>query len=109
MVKMAFEDEIAKAFKKKGIHAEESYKTIPKLNPDEKLTPEKKENINTMLLSQGYKSIVLSVIKDSKADLVFVREGGYDIGDRRYFRDPIITMDFLITILIPTPITYQIS
>lgn len=88
VVRMAFEDEIAKAFKKKGIHAEESYKTIPKLNPDEKLTPEKKEKIKTMLLDQGYKSVVLSVIKDSKADSVVVREGGYYIGDRRYFYGP---------------------
>jgi len=88
-VRIAFEEEITKALLKNEINAQESFKSIPKLNPDEKLTPEKTEKIRTLLKSKGYNRVVLSVVKDYTENTKTTREGGYYMGRRNYIRYPV--------------------
>lgn len=87
-VRIAFEEEIAKALLKNEINAQESFKTIPKLNPDKKITPDKKEKIITLLKSKGYNRVVLSVVKDYTENTKTTREGGYYMGRRNYIHYP---------------------
>ena len=82
--RMAFENEIVKQLVEDGIKATASFTKFPKLNPDEKVSEEKKEAIVNMLKSEGYNGVILTVIKDvqelSKTDI----DGGYYAGGTMY-------------------------
>lgn len=88
MARKAFEDEISKELNKDKFKAHKSYITLPKLDPNKKLTPNEKDSIKQLLNSNGYDGVVLSVVKDSKVDTITTREGGYYIGDLGHFYYP---------------------
>lgn len=78
--RIAFETEITNALKEKGIDASESFKIAPKLTPNKELTPERKAMIKSLLKSEGYNGIVLSVIKDFSEQTKTTQDGGYYAG-----------------------------
>lgn len=82
--RMAFEESIANELRAKGIKATESFKKFPKLNPDQKPTEEKQQMIKTILESEGYNGVVLSVVKDYKESVHTSRDGGYYAGGSIY-------------------------
>ena len=61
---MAFENEMAAQLRTKGFKANESYLKHPTLNPEEKMTEEKKAEIQKLFDDEGYTGVVLTVLKD---------------------------------------------
>lgn len=84
--RMAFEESIANELRSKGVKATESFKKFPKLNPDKKPTEERQQMIKTILESEGYNGVVLSVVKDYKESIHTSRDGGYYAGGGLYPR-----------------------
>lgn len=78
--RIAFEEEIANQLRSTGHKATESFKKFPKLNPDEQMTAERQEMIRTILDSEGYNGVVLTVIKDIQESQVTTSSGGYYSG-----------------------------
>lgn len=79
-VRMAFEDEMAKQLRDKGIKATESYKKHPNFKPGEKMTAERKAEIKQAIEDEGYNTVVLSVLKDKLQNVKSTEEGGYYAG-----------------------------
>lgn len=86
-VRKAFEDEITADLIKRGIKAVPSYTRIPQLNPDEKLTEERKNEIKQMLEEAGFNGVVLTVLKDYQERTRVIGEGGYDASVNYGYRD----------------------
>jgi|GEM_PF-1650095 len=86
-IRKAFEDEITADLIKRGINAEPSYTRIPQLNPDEKLTDERKNEIKQMLEEAGFNGVVLTVLKDYQERTRVIGEGGYDASVNYGYRD----------------------
>ena len=82
--RVAFEEEIAKQLKERGIKATESFRKFPELNPDEKITDEKKDMIIDLLKSEGFDGVVLSVIKDVQETTKTDTDGGFNTGGYYY-------------------------
>jgi hypothetical protein len=74
----AFEDEITKEIRARGINATPSYTKFPKLRPDQKLTEDRKNEIKDLLEKEGFNGVVLSVLKDYQELTRSVGEGGYE-------------------------------
>ncbi|MCG2461819.1 hypothetical protein K8352_13755 [Flavobacteriaceae bacterium F89] len=80
----AFEDAITAQLIKEGFKATESYKKFPKLNPDKKPTEEKQEMIRSILESEGFDGVVISVVKDYQEAEQTTTSGGYNVGAGYY-------------------------
>jgi len=80
----AFEDAITAQLIKEGYKATESYKKFPKLNPDKKPTEEKQDKIESMLQSEGFNGVVISVVKDYQEAQQTTTDGGYYAGAGYY-------------------------
>ncbi len=78
--RVIFEEEIANQLRAKGMKATESYTKFPQLNPDEKISEEKRETIITMLKNEGFNAVVLTVVKDVQETTKTVTDGGYYAG-----------------------------
>jgi hypothetical protein len=65
-VRIAFEEAIANEMRKKGIQATESYKSIPELHPNKKLTEVEVEAAKEMLREASFNGVVITVLKDVK-------------------------------------------
>ncbi len=78
--RMAFEEAIANQLHARGIKATESFKRFPKLNPDQKPTEAKQQMIKTILESEGYNGVVMSVVKDYQESTRTTTDGGYYAG-----------------------------
>ncbi len=85
--RVAFEDEISKKLRAKGLNVTESYKKFPKINPNSKLTEERVKSIKKMLLEEGFNAVIVSVLKDTEQLSKTVTEGGYYTGEslRSYY------------------------
>ena len=79
----AFEDAITAQLEKAGFKATESYKKFPKLNPD-KPDEKRQEMIKSILNSEGYDGVVISVIKDYEENQQTTTDGGYYAGAGYY-------------------------
>lgn len=64
MSRNAFEREIADALRARGIKASESYHKAPNLHPEVEMSEERMAMIKSIINSEGYDAIVLTVIKD---------------------------------------------
>ncbi|MBC2839298.1 hypothetical protein [Robiginitalea sp. SC105] len=62
----AFEIEIAEALSAKGISATESYKKVPRLNPQQEPSEERAQRVLSMIRSEGFDAIVLTTVKDKQ-------------------------------------------
>jgi len=78
--RVIFEEEIANQLRAKGMKATESYTKFPQLNPDEKISEEKRETIITLLKNEGFNAVVLTVVKDVQETTKTVTDGGYYAG-----------------------------
>ncbi|OUR94345.1 hypothetical protein A9Q87_01485 [Flavobacteriales bacterium 34_180_T64] len=62
--RLAFENEIADALRERGIKATVSYSKAPKIYPNREITEERMEMIRSLMASEGFDAVVLTVIKD---------------------------------------------
>ena len=62
--RLAFENEIADALRERGIKATVSYSKAPKIYPNREITEERMELIRSLMKSEGFDAVVLTVIKD---------------------------------------------
>lgn len=61
-----FEREIADALRARGIKATESYHKAPNIHPEVEMSEERLALIKSLMDSEGYDAVVLTVIKDKK-------------------------------------------
>lgn len=80
-IRKAFENEMAKQLRAKGLNATESSLKYPDFKPDEKMTDEKKTQIKKILEEDGYNGVVLTVLKDKLTNVRTTEEGGYYAGE----------------------------
>ncbi|WP_445385833.1 hypothetical protein ACT6NV_03230 [Robiginitalea sp. IMCC44478] len=64
--RIAFEENIANALKARGIKATESFKKAPKIYPNREITEERVALIKSLMASEGFNGVVLTVIKDKQ-------------------------------------------
>ena len=64
--RLAFEIEIANALRERGIKVTESYTKAPKIYPNKEMSEERVELIKSLLDSEGFNAIVITVIKDKQ-------------------------------------------
>jgi len=64
--RLAFEQEIVKALHERGIKATESYSKAPKIHPNREMSEERLALIRSLMKSEGFDAIVLTVIKDKQ-------------------------------------------
>ena len=82
--RIAFENEIVDQLEARGMKATASFTKFSNLNPNQKVTDEKKEEIKSMLLSEGINGVVLTVIKDVEELSKTTTDGGYYAGGNYY-------------------------
>lgn len=79
--RVAFESEIAKAMKEKGIKATTSFSVLPpNLKMEKDVTEEQKAGFKFFLKTEGYDGLILSVIKDLNETTKTYTDGGYYAG-----------------------------
>lgn len=64
--RIALEEAIAIQLRAKGIKATESFKKFPKIYPNREITEERVAMIKSMLASEGFNAVVVTVIKDKE-------------------------------------------
>lgn len=82
--RIAFENEIVKQLTEKGIKATASFTKFPKLNPDQEMTDDRKNEIITILENEGFNAVVLTVVKEVENLTKTTQEGGYYSGGNYY-------------------------
>ncbi|WP_066218073.1 hypothetical protein [Formosa haliotis] len=78
--RIAFEQEISAQLRAKGLKATESFKELPHIDPDRKLSEEETKNLAATIKREGYNAVVLSVIKDYQESTQTTTDGGYYAG-----------------------------
>ncbi|GGZ91682.1 hypothetical protein [Algibacter mikhailovii] len=98
--RVAFEHEFADALRKGGLQAIESYTQAPQIHPEREMTEERMEFIRSILDSEGFNAILLTVVKDKKLTETTTENGiymgagygygypGYYGGFHSYYRHP---------------------
>ena len=64
--RIAFETEIANNLRSKGLNATESFTKAPKIYPNKEMSEERMELIKSLMKSEGFNAVVLTVIKDKE-------------------------------------------
>lgn len=77
--RLAFEIEIANALREKGVKVTESYRKAPKIYPNKEISPERVEFLKSIMESEGFNAVVLTVIKD-KTETVRTSSSGIYVG-----------------------------
>ncbi len=72
-----FEREIANALRARGIKASESYHKAPQLHPEVEMSAERLAFIKSLMKSEGFDAVVLTVIKDKKETVRTTTDGIY--------------------------------
>jgi len=75
-----FEQEIAERLRAGGIDATESYKKFPSMKQNQQLTEEQIGQRVQIIKNEGYKGVVLTVLKDMSKEIVTSETGGYVSG-----------------------------
>jgi hypothetical protein len=75
--RIAFESEIADALREKGIKSVESYTKAPKIHPNKEMSEERLALIRSLMKSEGFNAVVLTVIKDKKQTVTKSTNGIY--------------------------------
>jgi hypothetical protein len=77
--RLAFEIEIAKALRDRGVKVTESYRKAPKIYPNKEISEERVALIKSLMKSEGFNAVVLTVIKD-KQETVRTSSSGIYVG-----------------------------
>ena len=77
--RIAFEEAIKLQLERQGIQALESFKKFPKLNPEPEISEERIEMVRSILDSEGFTGIVITVVKD-KSETVRTNYSGVYVG-----------------------------
>jgi hypothetical protein len=75
-----FEQEIAERLRGGGVEATESYKKFPAMKHNQKQTEEEINQKIQIIKNEGYRGIVLTVLKDMSKEIVTSETGGYVSG-----------------------------
>jgi len=75
-----FEQEIAERLRGAGLDATESYKKFPAMKQNEQLTEAQIADRIKIIKNEGYKGVVLTVLKDKSTEVVTSETGGYVAG-----------------------------
>jgi hypothetical protein len=75
-----FEQEIAERLRAGGIDAMESYKKFPAMKHNQELSEEEVAQRVQIVKNEGFKGIVLTVLKDMSKEIVTSESGGYVSG-----------------------------
>ncbi len=75
--RIAFENEIAGKLRLKGMKATESFKKAPKIHSEKEMTEERMELIKSLMKSEGFNAVVLTVIKDKQETTRTSTDGVY--------------------------------
>lgn len=75
--RLAFEIEIANALRDRGVKAMESYTKAPKIYPNKEMSEERVALIKSLLDSEGFDAVVLTVIKDKQETIRTSSSGIY--------------------------------
>ena len=78
--RIAFENEIVRQLTSTGKKATASFTKFPKINHDEEVTEERQDMILSILKSEGFNAVVLTVIKDYQERTETVTDVGYGAG-----------------------------
>lgn len=76
----AFEEEIVKQLKSKGIKASTSYMKIPILNEERRYTDDEKKELVKHIKELGFNAIILTEVKQRSEQAQTIEEGGYYTG-----------------------------
>jgi hypothetical protein len=77
--RLAFELEIANALRDRGVKVTESYRKAPKIYPNKEISEERVALIKSLMESEGFNAVVLTVIKD-KQETVRTSSSGIYVG-----------------------------
>jgi len=75
-----FEQEIAERLRAEGVDATESYKKFPSMKHHVKRSEEEIGQVIQIIKNEGYKGVVLTVLKDKSTEVVTSETGGYTTG-----------------------------
>lgn len=75
-----FEQEIAERLRAAGVDATESYKKFPAMKHNEKQTEEQINQKVQIIKNEGYRGVLLTVLKDMSKEIVTSETGGYVSG-----------------------------
>ena len=75
-----FEQEIAERLRAGGIDATESYKKFPAMKQNKELSEEEIAQRVQIIKNEGFKGVVLTVLKDMSKEIVTSESGGYVSG-----------------------------
>ncbi len=75
--RIAFEEAITLQLKARGIEATESFKKFPKIYPNKEITEERVAMVASMLESEGFTGVVITVIKDKQQSIETSSSGMY--------------------------------
>ena len=75
-----FEQEIAERFRADGVDAVESYKKFPAMKQNQELSEEQIAQRVQIIKNEGFKGVVLTVLKDMSKEIVTSETGGYVSG-----------------------------
>ncbi|PQB05587.1 hypothetical protein [Aureitalea marina] len=92
--RIAFEEAIANKLRAAGVPATESYKKIPTLNVEKKLTEADVAEAKRKIEAAGYHGVVISVMKDKKLTVQRNSDGGYYAGATYGVTEPFYSASF---------------
>ncbi len=75
--RIAFEEAIKLQLEARGLKATESFKKFPKINTDKEISEERMTMMKSILASEGFTAIVLTVIKDEEQHTETTSSGVY--------------------------------
>jgi len=78
--RIAFEEEFAARLRKKGLNVEESFSSLPELNPDEKPKPGNEDAIKNLIQNNGFDGVLVTVVKDMRKATLVEKDGGFYAG-----------------------------
>lgn len=80
VARQRFEQEIADKLRSEGVDATESYKKFPAMKQNIKRTEEEVNQLVQIVKNEGFKGVVLTVLKDMSKEIVTSETGGYTSG-----------------------------
>lgn len=75
--RIAFEEQIANQLRARGIKATESFLKVPKIYPNREITEERVELIKSLMGSEGFNGVVITVVKDEEQVTSTTSSGAY--------------------------------
>lgn len=75
-----FEQEIAERLRANGVDATESYTKFPSMKHHQKRTEAEVDQVIQIIKNEGFKGVVLTVLKDKTKEIITSETGGYTSG-----------------------------